>query len=431
MKKILIAMLQKRAKAVIKKFNPTVIAITGSIGKTSTKQAIKIVLESHKKVRVAEKNYNNEIGVPLAILGMKSPGRSIVGWLRLLYKAANIKSMPEILILEFGADRPGDIRALVNIAEPTIAVETGISPVHAEYFLDIDALVNEKADLVRSIPKNGLVVLNADDRRVVEMATQTSARIMTFGLKSENVGVRNIALKTLNDDTFEPGEEFAVTTADVVQVEEMIGRLELVDSIGYAPVMACLAAIAVGRYFKIPMNKAIKDLNYNFRPEPGRLKPIAGIKGSLIIDDSYNAAPASMQNGIKILGMFNPGEEYDRRIAVLGSMAELGEYTDDEHRLIGMRIAESVDLFIAVGESMQTAVIAAKEAGMDQEHIEWFSTSKEAGRYLDRIINPGDIIYVKGSQSSRMERVVKDVMAEPGRSSELLVRQDERWLSTE
>ena len=429
MRSLLISLLQKRARKAIDTFNPTIVAITGSVGKTSAKKAIDIVLASQKQIRSSQKNYNNEIGVPLSILGMESPGRSVIGWLRLLWRAGRVTSMPEVLILEFGADHPGDIQALCDLAPPTVAVVTGISPVHAAFFLSMDELVAEKAVLVERVPQEGLVVLNADDRRVMEMATKTTSRIKTFGLKSEDIGVRNIRLKTRDDEHFDPGELFSLTTADVVRVEEALGELMLRNTIGYAPVMACLAAIAVGSRFDIAPADAIKALNESFGPEPGRLNPLAGVKGSLIIDDSYNAAPAAMMNGLSILQLFTPGEEYDRRIAVLGSMAELGAYTEDEHRMVGLKAAEACDLLIVVGEDMQAAVTAAKEAGMDGEHVEWFENSIEAGRYLDRVIQEGDIVYVKGSQSSRMERVVKDIMAEPLRAAELLVRQEEKWLS--
>jgi len=161
---------------------------------------------------------------------------------------------------------------------------------------------------------------------------------------------------------------------------------------------------------------------------PGRLNPIAGIKGSLIIDDSYNAAPLAMQNGLDVLKSFSLSTDDDRRIAVLGQMAELGQYTENEHRLIGMKVAECADLFLAVGENMRIAVESAKESGLDPNAIEWFANSEEAGRYLDREVKTGDIVYVKGSQSTRMEKVVKDIMAEPARADEILVRQDEKWL---
>lgn len=428
MKKLVTSLLQKRAKALLEKHKPTVVGITGSVGKTSAKRAITMVLRRKYNVRTAQKNFNNEIGVPLAILGMKSPGRSILGWLSVFWRSYRMDSMPEMLVLELGADHPGDIKALCDLVSPSVGVVTGISTVHAEFFADVDALAKEKGYLIEQLPADGLAILNGDDDRVVAMKERSSAPARTYGTRSLDFYAENIGLSTRVDESFEPGEVFAITQADIKAGGQPIGQLRLENDIGYAPVMACLAALAVADHFSVPFADAIDVLNKEFRPMPGRLHPIAGIKGSLIIDDSYNAAPAAMSNGLDVLKMFDPGEEYDRRIAALGSMAELGQYTEQEHRMIGMKVAEVADLFLAVGKNMTVAVEAAKEAGMDEDAVEWFATSEEAGRYLDRVVKGGDVVYVKGAQSARMEKVVKDVMAEPALADRLLVRQEGNWL---
>lgn len=429
MKQFLINQLQSAAKRAITQFKPTIVAITGSYGKTSTKEAIATVLGVKYQVRTAEKNFNNEIGVPLTILGMESPGRSVIGWLRLLWRARHMKEMPEVLVLEFGADHPGDIAALCELAPPTIGVVTGISSVHAEYFDSIDMLAAEKAHLVRTLPAHGLALLNADDARASAMADGLRASVRRYGATdTADVQATHIALSTRLDDDFDIGETFAITTAQVQVGGHVVGSLRLENAIGYAPVLTCLAALAVGDFMNISMSDAMSALNKQIHALPGRLRPLAGIKGSLIIDDSYNAAPAAMAHGLDILKQFTPGERVDRRIAVLGQMAELGAYDEQEHRLMGMKVAECADVFLAVGERMMVAVEAAKEAGMSADSVEWFANSEEAGRYLDRVIQEGDVVYVKGSQSARMEKVVKDVMAQPELAEQLLVRQDGKWL---
>ena len=164
--------------------------------------------------------------------------------------------------------------------------------------------------------------------------------------------------------------------------------------------------------------------------EPGRMHPIAGIKGSLLLDDSYNAAPASMLAALEVLKQFIVVESA-RRIAVLGKMAELGSLTQDEHRMLGLRVAEGgVDLLVCVGEPAQDIRQGAMEAGMPEDHIQFFPDAKEAGRWLDREVKKGDVVLIKGSQSARMEWVVKDLMAEPLHAPDLLVRQDSKWLET-
>lgn len=428
MKAFITKLLQKRAMAVIKRFDPKVVAITGSVGKTSAKQAIITAIGDDFTVRTGLKNYNNEIGVPLAILGEKSPGKSLIGWLKLFWRTYRIKIFPEVLVLEFGIDRPGDMFVLCSIARPDVAVVTGISPVHAEYFKDVDDLAREKGEIVMHVPDAGHVILNADNERVRAMRDRASAPVMFYGSQTVDVHFENLRIHTRTDEEFDPGEIFVKTYADVFDENGQVGQLELVNLIGYAPVMAALAGVSVAKVLDLDLGVVIERLSKHLEAVPGRLRPLSGIKGSLIIDDSYNAAPVAMQNGLEMLKLFTPGEENDRRIAVLGQMAELGQYSENEHRMIGMKAAEVVDLFIGVGEDMLPAIAAAKEAGMDPEHVEWFKSSEEAGRYLDFTIKEGDIVYVKGSQSSRMEKVVKDIMAEPLKAPDLLVRQDEGWL---
>jgi UDP-N-acetylmuramyl pentapeptide synthase len=431
MKKLFLAFLASRAKAVIRKFHPTIIAITGSMGKTGTKKAIYEALAPYFDIRCTEKNYNNEFGLPLSILGFESPKRSVIGWLKVFISSYRIHSYPKVLVLEFGADKPGDIRALCEIAPPTVAVITGISPVHVANFPSLDDLVYEKSSLVAALPKDGLAIINADDEYREMMRERTDAPVVTYGVKAGDYSVRDLEIDIRPDESFEPGELFAATKGMFLVRGNPVTGIHLKNCLGYAPMMAVLAALAVADHFGIRLIDVAKNLNEKMRPEKGRLYPIAGIKGSLILDDSYNAAPSAMKNGIELLRHFQPGEEFDRRIVCLGQMAELGSISQEEHAAIGRLVAEVADTFIAVGEEMHHAVDAAKFAGMPVDQIEWFATSREAGRYLDHYVQGGDVIYVKGSQSSRMERVVKDLMAEPLLAPELLVRQEEKWLATE
>jgi UDP-N-acetylmuramyl pentapeptide synthase len=429
MKQFLINQLRRNAQKAIQQHQPRVVAITGSVGKTSAREAIAIALATTYQVRTAKKNYNNEIGVPLTILGEDSPGRSVWGWLSLLWRTRNMTTFPDVLVLEYGIDHPGDMHQLCELAEPEVAVVTGISPVHAEFFPDVEALAQEKATILQYVTKGGLAVLNGDDARVRAMREGVEEDVKRYGCAKENdVQAQNMRLSTRLDESFESGEVFAKTFADVTIGGQAIGTLELVNDIGYAPVMACLAALCVADHFDVPFSRVLRALSEKYHAMPGRLNPLPGIKGSLLIDDSYNAAPAAMQNGLDILKRFTPGEKTDRRIAVLGQMAELGQYTESEHRFIGMRVAETADVFVAVGEHMRIAIDAAIEAGMLKEQVHWFTTSTEAGRFLDGFVQKGDIVYIKGSQSTRMEKVVKDIMAEPLRASELLVRQEQKWL---
>jgi UDP-N-acetylmuramyl pentapeptide synthase len=425
--------LKRVAQKIIAKQKPKIVAITGSVGKTSTRNAIAALLGEHFVVRTNIKNYNNEFGVPLTIIGVASPGRSVFGWLKVFAKAWRLafvcdSTYPNLLVLEYGADKPGDIRYLCEIAQPDIAVLTAISPVHLANFGSMEKLMNEKGSLLISVKEGGVMVVNADDPQVMILAACAHVSGKTFGLSaSADVRVTNVRLETREDFSFEPGEIFSTLKFDVEAGEEK-EEVFLHNRLGKGPVASVLAAVSVGLSLGLHLLD-MKSLVSKIPSEPGRMHPIPGIKGSLILDDSYNAAPASMRAALEVLKQFSVTESA-RRIAVLGTMAELGPLTQDEHRLLGLSVAEGeVNLLVCVGEPAQDIRLGALEAGMPEEHIQFFPTSKEAGRWLDHEVRKGDIVLVKGSQSARMEWVVKDVMAEPLQAKELLVRQEDKWLA--
>lgn len=424
-----------QATRVLQQYKPTVIAITGSVGKTSTRNAITAVLMNRFRVRTApiHSNYNNEWGVPLTILGAdQSPGRSVFGWLSVLMRGAKLlvghdESYPNVLVLEFGADRPGDMAALCDIAPPNIAVFTSISPVHLSNYPNMEALIEEEATNVLRVSSSGLTVLNADDATVLGFRSRSAAPVMTYGFApSADVRAQNMRVQTRDDYSFEPGEKFSETQFTLATAHRQLDVV-LPNMLGSASVSCALAAAAVATHMGVSLDEVAERL-LHVMPAPGRLRPIAGIKGSLLLDDSYNAAPASMAAALEALSRFQPTEGA-RRIAALGSMAELGPLTEEEHRKLGFDVvARGVDLLVTVGEAAQGIRDAAVEAGLATDCAEHFPTSVEAGRYLDRVVKKGDIVLVKGSQSARMEKVTKDLMAEPLFAEQLLVRQYGKWL---
>lgn len=427
MKRLVARALAKLAQKKLAQFKPTIVAVTGSVGKTSTRTAIAIALGAKYRVRTPYKNYNNEIGLPLAILGEQSPGKNAWEWLKLFVRAARIKDLPEYIVLEYGADRPGDIRYLTQIAKPDVAVITAVSPVHVENYPDFTSLIEEKASLGDAVSQAGLVVLNQDDQIVNLMKARFSAPTQLYGLEQGDAYATDIRLEFPKEESFDVGETF-VSMRATLHAQQQTAELVLKNCCSTSLVSASLAACVVAVHFNVPLAAATAALAKELQPVNGRLRPVPGIKGSLILDDTYNAAPASIMAGLDALKGFTPGEEWDRRIAVLGDMAELGQRSEAEHREVGRKVAEVADLFLAVGPQMRYAVEEAQQAGMDRDKIEWLKDSVEAGRYLDRVIAKGDVVLVKGSQSQRMEKAVKDIMAEPARAAELLVRQEEQWL---
>lgn len=432
MKRFLERHVQAQAKAVLSKYKPTIVAVTGSVGKTSTRNAIAAVLGARFRVRSPEQNYNNEFGVPFTVLGVTSPGRSVFGWLKVLAKAQRLlwgmdPSYPNLLVLEYGADAPGDIARLCALAQPDVSVWTAVSPVHAANFESKEALAEEKAHIVRCVKPLGLAVLNADDTTVMQLKARAAAPVRTYGFSpSANVRGENERVWVRDDASFEAGERFAETRFDLV-VDGGRTPVVLPELIGRPQASAALAAAAVGLHFGLSPEEIAARLA-ELKPQAGRMRPLPGIKGCLVLDDSYNAAPASVAAALTVLAKW-PVAEGSRRIAALGTMAELGQYSESEHRMAGMQAAEAADVVIAVGEPARDLYRAAKEAASDENRVHWFGTSVEAGRWLDANVRPGDVVLIKGSQSARMEKAAKDILAEPMRAPELLVRQFGKWLN--
>jgi len=425
MKKFIQTQLARKARRLIEKHHPTIVGVTGSVGKTSARDAIATLLASRYDVAANFKNYNNEFGLPLTILGRHSPGRSFFGWLSVLFSP--VKKVPQVYVLEYGIDRPGDMDVLCQIAKPTIAVMTRISPVHAEFFRSVEALAEEKAKLLACVDEQGTVVMNADDPLVMGLGGHVRGKKVTYGFSSSAmIRASDYQLSTREDFSFQPGEIFSTIAFTVAFPDRSSLNLTVQNMLGKASVSSLLAGIAVAHVMGISNDEIASHIS-TAKLEPGRMNPIAGIKGSLLIDSSYNAAPASVQAGLELLSEFHPVEGA-RRIAVLGQMAELGSKSEQEHRLIGMRAAEAgVDILVTVGELAREIRRGAIDAGIPEYHTQQFENSVEAGRWLDGAIQKGDIVLVKGSQSARMEKIVKDIMAEPMHAEKLLVRQETEW----
>lgn len=419
LKNFLAFILKTFSRLILWRYKPVIIGVTGNIGKTSTKEAIFTVLSSGFKVRRSIKNYNNEIGVPLTIIGHGSAGKSIFGWLKIFIQAAFLflfktKKYPQILILEMGADRPGDIRYLTKFVHCQVGVVTTVGqiPVHLEFFKSPEHLAKEKSALVSSLGGNGIAVLNYDESLVIEMAKKTKAKVISFGF-NEGADVR------VSDISY----QFPVPKIFFkINYQGSTVPFCLKDAIGAYQIMPVLVATAVGLAFEINLVK-ISELIKKYQVLPGRMRLLAGIKNTLLIDDSYNASPAATLAALQTLNLL----QAKRKIAVLGDMLELGRQTEKAHRLVGQEVAKTADLFFAVGQRMAFAAEEAKKQGMDEEKIFYFNSSQKAKKALQQALQPNDVVLIKGSQSMRMERITEEIMAEPQRAKELLVRQGREW----
>jgi UDP-N-acetylmuramyl pentapeptide synthase len=410
------------ARKIVAKYQPLIIGITGSVGKTSTRHAIAAALSAKYNLREPEKNFNNLIGIPLTIIGTRGldEGGGKLGWLRIFAKALFVwlipQNYPKLLVLEYGIDHPGDMDDLLAIVQPQLAVLTTVGISHKEFFKTQEAIAFEKGKMAAGLPSSGIFIYNADDVHVAEQTKRTQAHLVSFGKANADVLLEMVE------------EKLEYPPATRLSIKTPTRELKItVPVVGVAHESAVLAAVAVAEALEVETDLIIKGLA-NYRAMPGRLNLIAGIKRTILIDDTYNAAPLSTLEALKLLGRFpNP-----IKVAVLGDMLELGDATDEGHAQVG-QFAASLNLqkLITVGTLGKKIAEAALAAGMPTERITSFSNSQEAAEVVLNGIEQESVILIKGSQGARMEKVTKELMAEPTAATQLLVRQYGKWVQDE
>src|SRR3989344_474206 len=402
------------------KHNPTIIAITGSVGKTSTKEAIYAVLKKRFSVWRSLKNYNTELGIPLAVFGLTITNYSVFSWLgvfiKMMARLIRFSNYPDFLVLELGIDKPGDMAYLLKLVRPEIAVVTAISdiPVHVQFFSGPRDVAREKMRLVKALPPLGVAVLNHDDSAIMEEADKVRAKILSFGFSKE------AEVRTDTFEMFGPGPDAGITFK--LEHKGSFVPVRLKNVFGKSNVYTALAAAAVG--LTLGMNLVeISEAFSEYISPPGRLRLLPGIKNSWILDDTYNASPVAVAAALEVM----KNMESKRDIIVLGDMKELGEYTKKPHLAFGDLIFGSIKKIWTVGDSASLIGKQAVRKGFDRKNVYNFEKSEEVGRQLQDHIKSGDLILIKGSQSLRMEKIVEEIMAEPQKAKELLVRQEPSW----
>ncbi len=422
---ILRKILRRLARWTIWRYRPAVIGVTGSAGKTSTKLAIKAVLERDRRVRVSFGNLNSDLGLPLTILGDWSAEdlalvshatprgtarfRKMGFWIRVIASSAwrlafaSITEYPEILILEYGADRPGDIKNLLNIARPNISVITAIGdiPVHVEFYGGPDEVAREKGRLIEYLPSGGFAILNGDDPMVVNLQSRTRARVMTFGF-DKGAEVRISRFENKVKDGQPSGISFKLEHGSgvvPVRISNVFGR---------AHAYAAGAAAAIGLVFGMNL-VTISEALTRYAPPESRMQLLPGIKYTSIIDDSYNASVIAMRSALETLAAI-PAK---RKVAVLGDMLEIGKYTPEAHEAIGRIAAKSADVLFTVGPRAKFIAEAARAAGMKRAAIFSFDTADEARKPVKDFIKKGDLVLVKGSHSMELDKIVEEIKEIP------------------
>lgn len=411
----------------LKRFSPRIVAITGSVGKTSTKEAIAIILASKYDIRKSPKSYNSEFGIPLTVLGLKTQWNSIFGWLSVIMRGFFVmfqEKYPDILVLEAGVDRPENMDVFLSLIKPEVSVITAIGeiPVHVEFFSGPKELAFEKGKLACGTAQNGCVLLNADDDVVYDMRNEARGKVLTFGFgKGSDLQVSNYAIVAGRN---EMGIEVPLGIRCKIDYHGSTVPLRLERVLGKQQLYVAAAALGVGVWFGINILDAAATLSALYRPLSGRSRLLEGIKGSLILDDTYNASPTAMHAALDTLHDI-PAR---RRIAVLGDMLEIGKFTIQAHEAMGELAAPIVDMLVTVGPRAKFIAREARERGLAPEQVHEFGNALEAGKFLEDIVVPGDVVLVKGSQSMRMERAVEEIMAHPELKKDLLVRQEPFWL---
>ncbi len=434
-KMIAVGMLAFFAKAVMHRYRPHIVMVSGSVGKTSTKDAVAAVLETRFSVRKSEKSFNSDFGVPFTILGVGNPWHNPLAWLSVVKNALALLLLPNhypnMLVLEVGADKPGDLSRILRIAAPHAVVITRLPeiPAHVEAYTSPEKVREEEFSPAYALPAAAPLVIPADDPYARENAMRISARTFSYGVAD------TAAARIFNCDFYETGGTVAGMKADIIVRGER-GNLIVKGSVGTTQLLPAAAAIALADAFNISLTKALQALE-NYEPPPGRGRLFQGKNGSIIIDDSYNASPAAVEEALVTLKTFpravrpSAAEALKgRRIAVLGDMLELGRYSTTEHKRIGALAESSADMVVAVGIRARAFAPAFSGANASREYsrdnVLLFDNSRAAALALPSIVREGDVVLLKGSQSIRTERIVEALLANPSDAS-LLVRQEREW----
>ncbi len=450
-KKIILKILTWEARVIIKRSKPTIIAVTGNLGKTSTKDFIYAALAKNLKTELGEelvlaskKSMNSEFGVPLTILEMQTAWNNPIEWLKIIFRGF-IKVLDryhyKYLVLEIGADAPDDIKKITEYIKPDIAVLTAFAevPVHIEFFNnDRNRLIREKKYLFEALKDGGTFIYNYDDKdcqNIVNDFKDKNIILKSFSLKNPkaNIYLKNHEVNIKVENRF---INKLIGTKGEVAIENETYPIILDQVLGEAIYYNLMPALLVAQSLKVDISKAIRDIESSKRTK-GRMHILEGIYKTNLIDDTYNASPKALENGISLIKNL---KIKGKKIFILGDMLELGDYTRSEHERIGELVVGVADILITSGIRAKIIGESAIKNGMNGENVYITDNSIEAGKETLRIIERkieedykegksesevgGDLIFVKGSQGARMEKVVKMILAKNHQPEDHLVRQE-------
>jgi len=408
--------------------NPYVIAITGSVGKTSTKEAIALILEgTGRPVIKTQGNMATDTGIPISLLGFpdraKTPGR----WIQVLWRAlrAEFPTYAErpYYVLELSSDTPGDLAFLARHFPIHCAVLTTGGPVHLELYKTEQAVVDEIATIVPFIQPDGYIVTNADD--LLLQTIKSTLPTIRYGMYAKNLDVQGVVLSR-GTDVLECSIEWpihakALDSMPSRQTKKVTFRAAVWGEYQLYPLIAAAAVAMQEGVAKPVLLKALQA--YSLPAGRGRIIP--GHRDVTIIDDTANSSPEAVIAGLEMLRPF-AGKR--RTVAILGTMNELGEFARALHAKVGAAAAGKIDYLIALGQFAPDMQHAAEKAGMVSAQTITFPAPEQLMGHLSQLIQKNDVVYLKASQNGmRLERLVKQLMQYPGQAATLLVRQGNEW----
>lgn len=429
--KIILGYLQLLIRLYVKRQGIEIIGLTGSVGKTTLSLAVHSILSTKYKTGVTYKHghgLNSESGIPFAILDVKVDGYSPFAWMKYLFIATKnfiFKSCKyEKFVVEMGIDKPDDMRFLLSTIEPNTGIFLSFSKAHTANFEHLlnknskkrpeDLVFEEKAALIRSLDKGRTAVLNYDHKRIRDLKDAIEAKTITFGLSEEADvygRVKEISADAFNGEVVYGDQRVQITISNYMINKKMFSTL--------------LAAVAIGVVYNIPLAQSIKQLE-NLHLPPGRMSKIPGIKGTIIIDSSYNASKLAMFEALDNLALF----KNRKKIAILGDMRELGKEAREEHAELAKRAIQIADELVLIGPLMKEYFLPkATELGFEEKKIHHFLSTFEASKFVkDELIQGNEAILVKGSQNTLfLEIIVEEIMKDPSQADKLLCRRGAFW----
>lgn len=414
-KAIITHLLEFQARRLLKKFKPKIVAVTGSVGKTSTKLAIATVLSERYKVLAHYGSYNTPVALPMAMFDMHLPLQlhHPLSWLKIFGEMSRRLRRPypyQILVLELGSDRLGDIAYFKKYIHPDIAVVTAVAPEHMQTFGTIETVAQEELSIASFA---GLTLINRDD------IDESYAKFVPDGINLDTYGTSGVAEYHFKIQNYKPGSGFS----GVFVSPEFGSQQANIRLVGEHNIRSAMAAAAVGIKMGLTIGEVVSGLQ-KIQPVNGRMNLLRGLKSSTLIDDSYNSSPLAAVAALQTLYLF-PATQ---RIAVLGSMNELGTYSERAHKEVGKACDPALlEWVITIGSEAEKYLAPAAVARSCR--VRSFASPYDAGTFVHSVLQKNAVVLIKGSQNGVFSEETTKMLLHRTEDESKLVRQTPDWMA--